>query len=156
MTPLSRAEATSHAKFSMNQAGRRKTTGIASSRSACSMRVLWVSKFGWVACAPTVERQTTFLGRAASSAVLTAVMTARASGKPGAGSNSEGGSMKTPSASWSTQRCPLHEFLDLGWSLRSEGLRIESFVELGVAVVPVLGDDRVAVRSSHGSPLGIE
>jgi hypothetical protein len=37
-----------------------------------------------------------------------------------------------------------------------EGLRIECFDELGVEVVPVLGDDRVAVRSSHGSLLGIE
>jgi hypothetical protein len=39
-------------------------------------------------------------------------------------------------------------------------LRIECFdeleVEIEVEVVPVLGDDRVAVRSSHGSLLGIE
>ena len=97
MTPLSRAEETSHAKFSMNQAGRRKVSEIASSRSSCSRRVLWVSKFGCVVCAPTVERQTTFLGRAAFRAALTAEMTARASGNPGAGSNSDGGSMKTPS-----------------------------------------------------------
>src|SRR3954462_13496966 len=39
----------------------------------------------------------TFLGRALPSAVLTAVMTAQASGKPGAGSNSEGGNTNTPS-----------------------------------------------------------
>src|ERR1700736_2952652 len=44
-----------------------------------------------------VDKQTTLLGRADSSAVFTAAMTARDSGKLGAGSNSEGGKMKTPS-----------------------------------------------------------
>src|SRR5258705_10925994 len=43
---------------------------------SCSISVLCVSKLGFVACAPIVERQTTVLGRVASSAVLTALMTA--------------------------------------------------------------------------------
>ena len=34
MTPSSLADATSHAAFSMNQAGRRNVTGIGTSRSA--------------------------------------------------------------------------------------------------------------------------
>ena len=95
--PSSRAEATSQRAFSMNQAGRRKVTGTPTSTRARSSRVRWVSRFSCGASAPIVERHTTLSGRAVVSASAMARTTARASGNPGAGSNSDGGRMNTPS-----------------------------------------------------------
>ena len=98
MTPVSRAGVTSQAAFSMNQAARRKATGMGRVSSICSMMPSWLSRFGWAAWAPTVERQTTLAGRAASRADRTAVTIRRTSGKPGAGSKLDGSRTKTPSA----------------------------------------------------------
>src|ERR1700739_4397733 len=97
MIPLSRAEATSQRKFSMNHAGRRKVIGIGNSPSACSMRVCCVSRLGSRACAPIVDKYTTLPGSALSSADFREAAVARASGKPGAGSKFGGTSTKTPS-----------------------------------------------------------
>ncbi len=64
MTPVSRADATSHLAFSMNQPARRKATGIVNVLKCCSMMWRRLSRLGSVAWAPMVERQTTFGGRA--------------------------------------------------------------------------------------------
>src|SRR5579859_6406052 len=82
----------------MNQPGLRNVTGRPMSLSDCSIRVRWVSRFSCGASAPMVERHTTLPGRASIRAARTASMTRRASGKPGSGSNSDGGRMKTPAA----------------------------------------------------------
>src|SRR6266516_6808270 len=94
-TPNSRAGATSQAAFSMNQAALRKQTGDGAAPSTCSNRPSWWSRFGCVACAPIVERQTTLGGFAASIAVVTAAIMALASGKPGVGSKIGGISTNT-------------------------------------------------------------
>src|SRR5437899_4357545 len=80
-TPNSRAGATSQAAFSMNQAALRKQTGDGMAPSACSNRPSWLSRFGCVACAPIVERQTTLGGFAVSIAVVKAAIMALTSGK---------------------------------------------------------------------------
>src|SRR6267142_514918 len=97
-TPSSRAEGTSQSAFSMNQPGLRKVTDRPICSSDCSSNVRWVSRFSCGASAPMVDRQTTLPGRASAKARVTAAMTRLASGKPGSGSNSEGGRIKTPAA----------------------------------------------------------
>ena len=97
-TPSSRAEGTSQSAFSMNQPGLRKVTDRPICSSDCSINVRWVSRFSCGASAPMVDKQTTLPGRASAKAAVTAAMTRLASGKPGSGSNSEGGRMKTPAA----------------------------------------------------------
>src|ERR1700731_3717428 len=97
-TPSSRAEGTSQSAFSMNQPGLRKVTDRPICSSDCYVNVRWVSRFSCGASAPMVDRQTTLPGRASTKANVTAAMTCLASGKPGSGSNSEGGRMKTPAA----------------------------------------------------------
>src|SRR2546429_2408208 len=82
----------------MNHPGRRKTMGIDSSPSTCSMIVCCVSRFGSPACAPIVDRYTILSGRALSIADFRVAAVARASGKLGAGSKFGGTSTKTPSA----------------------------------------------------------
>ncbi|MEA3078878.1 MAG: hypothetical protein QOF05_286 [Sphingomonadales bacterium] len=77
MIPLSRAEATSHSAFSMNQAGLRNAIGIESPPSAPSISVRWVSRFDLGDWAPIVDRQTTLFGRADSSATFTAAIEGR-------------------------------------------------------------------------------
>jgi hypothetical protein len=67
----------------MNPAGRRKVIGIGKSRSDCSMMLNRVSMFSRFACAPIVEMQTTFTGRASSKACRGAATVARASVKSG-------------------------------------------------------------------------
>src|ERR1700704_5903816 len=97
-TPSSRAEGMSQSAFSMNQPGLRKVTDWPVAPSDCPINVRWVSRFSCGASAPIVDQQTTLPGRASAKAAVTAAMTRLASGKPGFGSNSEGGRMKTPAA----------------------------------------------------------
>src|ERR1700716_1010441 len=97
-TPSSRAEGTSQSAFSMNQPGLRKVTDRTTGSSDCSINGRWVSRFSCGASAPMADKQTTWPGRASAKAAVTAAMTRLASGKPGSGSNSEGGRMKTPAA----------------------------------------------------------
>src|SRR5258706_5689029 len=97
-TPSSSAEGTSQSAFSMSQPGLRKGRGRPVTSSDCSINVRWVSRFSCGASAPMVDKQTTLPGRASAKAAVTAAMTRSASGKPGSGSSSEGGRMKTPAA----------------------------------------------------------
>jgi hypothetical protein len=78
ITPVSHAGATSQVAFSMNQPGRRKVTAIDIERSDSSIMVRWVNRLDCTACAPTVDRQTTLAGFAATTGDLTALMTPRA------------------------------------------------------------------------------
>ena len=98
-TPVSRAGAISQAAFSMNHAARRKQTGVGRAASDCSTKPSWLRRFGFVACAPMVERQTILGGSAARIAVVSAAMRARISGKPDAGSKFGGISTNTLSRS---------------------------------------------------------
>jgi hypothetical protein len=88
----------SQSAFSMNQPGLRKVTGRPISCSDCSISVRWLSRFSCGASAPMVDKQTTLPGRASAKAAVTAAMTRLASGKPGSGSTSDEGRMKTASA----------------------------------------------------------
>jgi hypothetical protein len=92
-----RAASTSEAAFSMNQPARRRATGTETVRNICSVIVELSRRLGSETCAPTVDRKTTFAGRAASIAALIATALARVSGKPGSGSKSGGVIRKTPS-----------------------------------------------------------
>src|SRR6202041_475656 len=96
-TPFLAAGGTSQLESSMNHPGRKKQIGIDNSPSACSIMECCVSRFDRVACAPMVDKYTTLLGRAASSADRNAAATARASRKSGDGSKFGGTSTKTPS-----------------------------------------------------------
>src|ERR1700723_229503 len=87
----------SHAAFSMNHAARKNATGTGNCFSASSSRPRTFNKLGLGASAPIVESATTFFGFAAARAVYIDAMNFRASGNPGAGSNTGGSIAKTPS-----------------------------------------------------------
>lgn len=117
ITPLSRAGATSQLEFSINHPGRRNVMGAESCWSACSMMVCWLSKLVWVACAPMVDRYTTFPGLAASIATLRLAAVACASLKSGEGSKFGGTRTKAASApsnafasaaAWLSSLAPTH------------------------------------------------
>jgi hypothetical protein len=78
ITARKHAEATSHAAFSKNQAGRRKVRGSESADSASSIIVRCDRRLSRVASAPMVDKQSTLRGAAAFSAATIASMTFRA------------------------------------------------------------------------------
>jgi hypothetical protein len=82
----------------MNQAARRKATGIGRSANAASISPSWLSRFGCSAAAPIADRATTLDGVALVSAARSAAIIALASGKPGDGSKIGGSITKAPSA----------------------------------------------------------
>src|SRR6202022_1567009 len=97
-TPSSRAEGTSQSAFSMNQPGLRKVTDRPICFSDCSITDGGAAGCSCGAPRALVDKQTPLPGGASGKAAVTAAMTRLASGKPGSGSNSEGGRMKTPAA----------------------------------------------------------
>ena len=72
----------------------------------------WFKRFARSTSAPMVDKQTTFPGCAASSAARSTAQSARASGKPGVGSNKDGSMTKAPSV-------PANAALSASGSLKS-------------------------------------
>ena len=98
INPVLVAGFTSQLEFSMNHPGRKNVMGTVNFRSASSMIVCCVNKFGRVTCAPMVDKYTTRPGRASCNAELSVAVIVRASRKSGAGSKHGGTSTNTPSA----------------------------------------------------------